>query len=90
MGWPALHLAAMMGQVKVVRLLLDRGANIDAQNSSRWTALMNAAHHDKVDVVCLLLERGADKTIRIQTKTNETALGATNNEVIRILLGRFQ
>ena len=90
MGWPALHLAAMMGQVKVVRVLLDRGAHIDAQNSSRWTALMNAAHHDKVDVVCELLERGADKTIRIQTKTNETALSATNNEVIRILLGRFQ
>ena len=89
MGWTALILASMSGKVDIVRLLLDRGANINAQNSSMWTALMNAAHHENIDVVCELLERGADVNIRIPStdpSKNKTAKNTTENRVIGILL----
>ena len=52
----ALRLAALTGQLEMVKLLLDRGANIHAVNER---ALWNARRNGHAAVVALLLERGA-------------------------------
>ena len=48
------------GDRETVALLLERGANIEAQYTHGITALMYAAYADKTGTVALLLERGAD------------------------------
>jgi ankyrin repeat protein len=56
----------------VMRLLLDHGANIDAQDHCRYTALITATHAKNIDAVKLLLENGANTMIR--DENNQTAL----------------
>jgi hypothetical protein len=57
----ALDVASAMGHTDVVRLLLDRGANVDkASGNMGWTPLSSAAYKGHTDIVQLLIERGAD------------------------------
>ena len=57
----ALDAASSMGHVDVVKLLLDRGAKVNAAHGNMgWTPLSSAAWHGNTDVVKLLVERGAD------------------------------
>lgn len=79
----ALVFAAMCGQVDVVRLLLDRGTNVNAEPpGSHWTAtaLHTAAVQGRGAVVELLLARGADPTIR-DGRYGSTALGWAEHSV---------
>ncbi|KAJ5662685.1 hypothetical protein N7462_011611 [Penicillium macrosclerotiorum] len=62
-GWTPLHCAADYGDPELVRLLIERGAKIDAvDNCAGWTSLHVAAINGYQDVVCLLLEHGARPT----------------------------
>ncbi len=58
-GDPVLAIAAS-GSARMVGLLLDRGACIDAPGQVGWSPLMNAALACNTPVVRLLLDRGAD------------------------------
>lgn len=59
-GLPALVWAAKTGHPQIVKLLLDRGAWVDAKNWGGLTALMFAANGGHTEVVALLLQHGAD------------------------------
>jgi uncharacterized protein len=59
-GWTPLHYAASGPDPKIVALLLDGGAVVDAEAPNRNTPLMMAARYGKEDSVKLLLARGAD------------------------------
>ena len=62
-GSTPLHCAAWKGHLEVVRILLEAGAEIEAQNqNSHWgtTPLHAASHGNQKAVVELLIERGAD------------------------------
>jgi uncharacterized protein len=63
-GWSPLHYAAAGSEPKIVALLLDRGAPIDAPSPNRSTPLMMAARYGAEASVDLLLARGADKRLR--------------------------
>lgn len=63
-GWSPLHYAATGTEPKIVVLLLDRGAPIDARSPTRATPLMMAARYGAEASVDLLLARGADKRLR--------------------------
>jgi uncharacterized protein len=63
-GWSPLHYAATGPEPKIVALLLDRGAPIDAPSPSRTTPLMMAVRYGAEANVDLLLARGADKRLR--------------------------
>ena len=59
------HLASSNQKLEVVRVLLDHGANMDAENDEGRTALQELLRgdrfsHDGAGVVQLLLERGAE------------------------------
>lgn len=65
-GNTPLMLAAKVGDIDVVKLLIGNGASVDnnALNSERRTPLMVAINSDKADVVSFLLAEGASVTRR--------------------------
>ncbi|KAJ3028519.1 UNVERIFIED_CONTAM: hypothetical protein HDU68_001515 [Siphonaria sp. JEL0065] len=54
-----LHLAADMGRVEVIELLLENGANADAKDSISMTPLHLAAQHGYLEIVRALVDHGA-------------------------------
>lgn len=75
-GWTPLHYAASGPEPKVLTLLLDRGAPIDAPSPNRTTPLMMAAQYGSPDTAEVLLARGADPKAR-------NALGLTAADFAR-------
>lgn len=59
-GWTPLHYAASGPDPRIVGLLLDRGADIEAPSPNRTTPLMMGARYGAQGVAELLLQRGAD------------------------------
>jgi ankyrin repeat protein len=64
--------AAVRGQEATVRMLLQRGASVDLQDSYGWTALMRAAFQDLTTIVQALLDAKADASL--QSTGGKTAL----------------
>lgn len=56
---PLQHVAANLGQIDVLKYILDADADIDAKDCNGWTALRWAVWSDSVEAVILLLEHGA-------------------------------
>jgi hypothetical protein len=67
-----LMMAAYGGQEAMVRMLLQRGASVNLQNSLGWTALMGAAANGHTTIVQALLDAKADASL--QEITGGTAL----------------
>jgi ankyrin repeat protein len=63
MGNTLLHHAALYGHCGIVRLLLERGADVNALRFRNTSSLQLAARNGHIDVVRLLLEKGADVNI---------------------------
>jgi hypothetical protein len=74
----------------LVRLLLDRGADVNAKDNDGWTLLRWAAVEENEALVRLLLDRGAD--VNAKDKYGWTVLrwaAAEENEaLVRLLLNR--
>ena len=71
-----LHLASLKGNKKIVKILLDNGAEIDlrATNKDKATPLAWAAFFGQKDVVSLLIEAGA--SINVLDANHGTPLDA--------------
>jgi len=59
-GDTALHVAARLGHLAVVKVLLDAGATIDVRDCFGRTPLHDAGKHYKLQVARELIRRGAD------------------------------
>jgi ankyrin repeat protein len=85
-GDNALQLAAYSGHLELVKLMLDKGATMIADNDG-WTPLNSAAERGHVDVVRVLLEHHADM---IADNEGWTPLCSAANsghlEVVKLLL----
>ncbi|MBI5258351.1 MAG: ankyrin repeat domain-containing protein [Burkholderiales bacterium] len=83
------HCAAGNGQVGEVRLLLDKGADVNAHDGDRRTPLHYAANQGHADVAQLLLDKGAN--VNARDGNGWTALHHAANqgnvEVVRLLVG---
>jgi len=66
-GRTCLHTATMNGHLAICRLLIDKGAQLEAKDDSGWTPLHWAANRGHVEIVRLLCDCGAD----IESHTND-------------------
>ena len=87
-GWTALHEACFSGEINLVRVLIERGANLEARNLHFDTPLHIAAFHGRRAIVEILLEIGAlvDPTNQDGSTPLIGAAFAGRTEVCNILL----
>ncbi|KAG1661213.1 Transient receptor potential cation channel subfamily A member 1 [Nymphon striatum] len=84
----ALHLAALKGHFRVIKLLLNHGADIEALNCELWTALDCAAANGHLKSVRILLDEDAPIDPIDRNKTTPLHLAAKEGyaNVVKILL----
>jgi ankyrin repeat protein len=58
-GMTCLEIAASNGYFDICRLLIDKGADIEAKSSSGLTPLQYAAGQGEIEILRLLCDRGA-------------------------------
>lgn len=64
-GWTPLHDAAIQGHAEIVTLLIDAGADVNAQDTEdHYTPLHDAARMNHANIVKLLLAAGADRSLK--------------------------
>ncbi|XP_073228587.1 protein fem-1 homolog B-like [Porites lutea] len=74
-GCQPLFVAAVYGNIEILRCLLENGADINAVlhfDQNYYTPLMMAINYNHSDAVIFLIDQGAD--VNLQTKTGATAL----------------
>lgn len=84
-GWSPLIIVASKGNLRLAKLLLSRGADVNIRSSADQTALYVASHNGYLNIVNLLLENGADPTIRLKQSLESPAFGALTTGRIDIL-----
>ncbi|HUQ72260.1 MAG TPA: ankyrin repeat domain-containing protein [Planctomycetaceae bacterium] len=60
-----IHHASRNGDTEIVRLLIERGADVNAKNPRGHTVLYCAGGHGHLDCLRLLLESGADREAQV-------------------------
>lgn len=68
----ALHYSVIQRKLKLIDLLIEKGADIDVQNADGKTSLMLAAQNGDEELIDYLLDYGADKNLK--DKLGNTAL----------------
>jgi len=82
-GGTPLHDATWGGYLEVMELLVEYGADLDAQGNNGWLPLHLAAYKEDLDTVELLLERG--ENIHLEEDTGENTMSARGEEITRLL-----
>ena len=81
-GYSALHLAAIVNNPEIIKLLLENGASININDLSGFTPLEVAVNEGSFDSACVLIEHGADQTFimdgRLDTKMLQQSQDASN------------
>jgi ankyrin repeat protein len=87
-GRRALHEAAEHGHLEVLKILLVRGAEVDARDRWSWTPLHRAANQGGWRVVEVLLQHGADVNAKTSDRKRPLDLACQTDqlETIPVLL----
>jgi ankyrin repeat protein len=76
------HAAVSVGDFVTMRLLLEHGANPNAQQEAGFTALHGAAAHGDIAMTKLLLEFGADPKARTDDGKDPAAVAEKYNQPV--------
>ncbi|XP_044270884.1 protein phosphatase 1 regulatory subunit 12A isoform X6 [Tribolium madens] len=82
-GATALHVAAAKGYTDVMKILLQCGADIDAQDIDGWTPLHAAAHWGHKDACQILAENLAD--MEAKNYVGQTPFDLADNDMLKFL-----
>ena len=83
-GETSLHIAVQYNDIKIVKSLILKGADVNAVDNNGNTPLHLAIIYERVEIVELLLSNGAD--VNIKPKYTHSLLSLTKCHVIRNLL----
>ena len=83
-------MAVWKGHLDIVRILLDRSANLDAANKNGFTPLISAAGNCHLDIVRILLDRSANVDAANKNGCNPLSFAAQfgHLDVVRLLIDR--
>jgi ankyrin repeat protein len=76
-GWSPLHYAATGGSAAIIKLLLAKGAALEARSPNGSTPLMMAARYGNEEAVDALLAAGADRTAKNDLGMDASAFAAS-------------
>jgi ankyrin repeat protein len=76
-GWSPLHYAATGGSAAIIKLLLSKGAVLEARSPNGSTPLMMAARYGNEEAVDALLAAGADRTAKNDLGMDAAAFAAS-------------
>lgn len=85
----ALDVAASLGKVDILRILIRHGADANARHPNGMTVLHTAAFNNSTDVIKVLLEVGADVEVRDAVAGSTPLYGAAQScscDAMRVLL----
>jgi uncharacterized protein len=82
-----LHSAVAGNHPAAVRVLLEYGADPNAEQTKGWRALHSAAQHGNVEIVRMLLDYDADPTLTTDggRRPGDVADGPDRDEVVRLI-----
>lgn len=78
MGMTPLHFSAQLGSEEIATLLLDNGADVNAELPDGMTVLHYATRHNHKGIVKLLLERGAAVDLKLHYDFTPLLVGSSN------------
>lgn len=81
-GWTPLMYAADEGHLEMVKLLLQRGVNVNGLSGFNETALMCAADRGHFEIAEMLLDAGADPTVFNDAEEDVFYLAADNGHTL--------
>jgi len=80
-GLTCLMIAASNGHLDICRLLIDKGAQVEAKVSCGWSPLHYAAEQGHVEIVRLLCNHGADVEARVNNVWRPLHYAACNGHI---------
>ncbi|VDN14144.1 unnamed protein product [Dibothriocephalus latus] len=83
-----LHVAAKWGKADMVKLLIDRGANVNARTRDDLTPMHCASRSGSIDIVQILLSAGADHTLKTRNGLSPIHMAAQGDyaNIVKLLL----
>ena len=81
-GFSPLHRSASFGHAEVSKLLIAKGADVNAYNTNGWTPLHSAAYSGEAEVSELLIAKGAK--VNVMDTLGKTPLDAQRRQKLEI------
>ena len=82
-GETPLLIAAALGHVEMVELLMAHGADVNARSATGWTALIAACNAGNTEIARMLLDAGADPAAR--NDEGYTAFGRVPGDATKLV-----
>jgi len=90
-GATALHLAARVGNLEVVKILVDGGAKLNIKDNEGWTPIMRAVVAGNVNVISYLLDNNVNASILNSSSQSVIYQSSSVScaDCLKELLGRY-